>query len=212
MAVSHTVKEGEHLSGIAARYGFRDYRTIWNHPQNADLKSRRRDPHVLNPGDVVFIPDKKLKSEDRPTGARHVFQVTGQPLKLRLTLRDFDSQPIADTPCELEVDGAKYQLTSDASGTIQQAIPKTAAGGTLRVPSLDLELPLLIGHLDPEDQEAGSKARLINLGYYALGMDDDDEDGQLRYAVEEFQCDQKANVTGELDASTCQRLRTSHGV
>jgi hypothetical protein len=40
----HTVQQGEHLPGIASTCGWKDCRKIWNHPENADLKKRRKNP------------------------------------------------------------------------------------------------------------------------------------------------------------------------
>ena len=59
MAVTHVVAQGEYLSLIAARFGFRDPRVIWNHPDNAALRERRKNPNVLFPGDVLTIPERK---------------------------------------------------------------------------------------------------------------------------------------------------------
>ena len=53
----HTVEQGEHLSSIAAKYGFQKVATIWDHPDNAGLKSKRKNPHILLPGDKVVIPE-----------------------------------------------------------------------------------------------------------------------------------------------------------
>lgn len=52
----HTVKAGECLSSIAASYGFRDYRTICDHPSNAAFRAKRPNPNLIYPGDVVMIP------------------------------------------------------------------------------------------------------------------------------------------------------------
>jgi hypothetical protein len=206
----HTVKQGEHLSGIAQHYGLSFNDTIWNHPNNAALKNKRKLPHVLMPGDQLFIPDKKLKEEPCNTGTVHRFRMAAQELKLRLALTDFDNEPIANTDCELEVEGAIFRLKSDGKGFVEAVIPATAQNGTLRVAALDLECPLKIGHLDPLDEDSGWRARLENLGYYAGGGDTDAE--QLRYAIEEFQCDHKLSITGELDAATQAKLKESHGV
>ncbi|MBK8258708.1 MAG: hypothetical protein IPK82_39380 [Polyangiaceae bacterium] len=56
------------MASLSARYGFADWKVIWNHPDNAELKQRRPKPGVLFEGDVVTIPDKTLKEEDRETG------------------------------------------------------------------------------------------------------------------------------------------------
>ena len=54
----HMVKEGECLDSIALDHGFADWRTIYDHPKNTDLRSKRPDPNVIHPGDKLFIPDK----------------------------------------------------------------------------------------------------------------------------------------------------------
>jgi hypothetical protein len=208
----HTVQQGEHLSRIAFLYGFRDYQTIWNHPENAQLKAKRKTPNILLPGDKLFIPDKVPKVEVRPTGQSHRFQLAGQSLKLRIVLRDFDNQPIAGTACVLDVEGQSYDLQTDSEGLIEVDIPAGAENGTLRVPDLELAHAVKIGHLDPVDEDSGWQARLINLGYFAGSTGDDSADDlRLHYAIEQFQCDYKLKVTGELDDSTRSKLREVHG-
>ena len=95
----HIVRQGEHLSGIAAEYGYTDYRSIWNHPDNAELKRKRRNPNVLHPGDRLFIPDKELRLEPGQTEQRHRFRLKGQGLRLRVVARDAENQPIANARC-----------------------------------------------------------------------------------------------------------------
>src|SRR6266849_1309441 len=97
----HTVRQGEHLSGIAEKYRFHDYRIVWNHPENSDLKSLRGNPNVLFPGDLVAIPNKRLKDVDAATDKRHPFKLHKQPLMLKLVLEKIYNRPIADTDCEL---------------------------------------------------------------------------------------------------------------
>lgn len=202
---TYVVQQGDHLSGIAKSFGFEDFHTIWEHPSNAALKAKRNNPHVIFPGDQLFIPDKRPKTESVATTKVHRFRFLAAPLKLRIAVRDFDDQPITQTPCQLEVEGAVYNLTTDGKGLIEHAVPKTAKMGKLKIPKLDLELPVKIGHLDPVDENTGQRGRLANLGY-DLG-----DDSQLRYAVEEFQCDHGLTVSGELDGATRSKLRDLHG-
>ena len=101
MPVSYTVKQGDHLSSIAKAYGFSDYETIWNDPNNAELKQLREDPNVLFPGDVVYIPDRELRVEARATEVRHKFVKHGKAIKIRLVLEDLFEKPIANAPCDL---------------------------------------------------------------------------------------------------------------
>ena len=206
----YTVQEGDHLSAIAEKFGFRDFKTIWDDPQNADLKQSRTDAHILNPGDQLFIPDKQQKKAPASTGKATYFQVPAQSLELRLVLKDFDEQPAPGLACELEVEGAVQKLVSDDSGMIKAKIPRKAQTGTLRIPDLDLEMPLKIGHLDPPDQDHGWQARLINLGFYDGAVGSTDQE-RLGYAIEEFQCDHGLPVTGQLDDGTRAALLAAHG-
>lgn len=214
MSTEHVVLQGEHLSQISAKYGFLDYRTIWNHPQNADLKALRKTPNVLLPGDTVHIPDKSEKQASRGTGQLHRFQVPSQRLFLQIALKDWANQPVADTECELQLEGKAIPLKTDAAGRIKVPISITEAEATLTfkdpmVP-FDLLVPIKIGHLDPVDSASGQMARLSNLGYITRHLEDVDDIVMAR-TVQEFQCDAGLPVTGECDAVTQNKLKEMHG-
>ena len=75
MSETHEVKAGESLATIAERYGFGDWRKIFDHPANEKLRSKRPDPTLLPPGDKVFIPDKIQSTEAKSTDQSHTFKV-----------------------------------------------------------------------------------------------------------------------------------------
>lgn len=211
MSISHTVQQGEHISRIAKQYGYRDYRIIWDAPENADLRKERDNPNVLYPGDTLVIPDKEEKKEQRATGQVHVFQVPAPRLKLRIALKDYDNLPIANERCLLEVAGKTQSLETDGSGILETEIPADAEMGKLTIPNLDIETPVEIGHLDPVEEESGVAARLINLGYFDPSGDTKVDTLRLRYAIEMFQRDFGLKVSGELDSATRAKLREAHG-
>jgi len=43
MSITHIVKQGEHLPGIASKYGFANCDTLWNHPQNLEIKKTAKE-------------------------------------------------------------------------------------------------------------------------------------------------------------------------
>jgi len=220
MAGYYTIKQGDHLSGIADQHGFADYKKIWDHPQNADLKKKRKNPNVLFPGDQLYIPDKETKDYSKPTDQRHKFQVKTTPLKLRIKLDAFYSKPIANTPCDLSIGIDSVKVTSDGNGIVEQVIPKTAEDGKLTVHQKitvrgqsvpnDFDIPIKIGHLDPETELSGQLGRLSNLGYYRGDLEPLD-DPEFVSAVEEFQCDHGLTVDGDCGPQTQAKLKEVHG-
>jgi len=202
------VKQGEHISSLAKKYGFGDFRLIWDDAKNVDLKTRRQNPNVLLPGDPVYIPEKRDKEVVRAVDQRHSFDTTRRGLTLRLVIRNMDNDPVAGQPCKLQVEGGVYQLTTGEDGSIERDIPRDAGNGVLEI--LDMTIPLAIGHMDPEDTPTGQQARLTNLGYY-WGPLDDTAPEALKSAIEEFQCDQNLKVTGVCDATTQSKLKEVHG-
>jgi len=212
----YTVKQGDYLAKIAKNHGFSDYKTIWDHSKNAELKNKRKNPNVLYPGDVLFIPDKEEKSESGGTEQKHRFKTKGQPLMMRIVFKDFNDKPIANMKVDLHVEGKVHSLTTNAQGMIEKEIPATAEEGRLvfKDPKAPFdEMPLKIGHLDPVDEISGWKARLNNLGYNA-GPIDDKETEELRSAIEEFQCDvfkDLSQVDGKCGPKTQAKLKEVHG-
>lgn len=208
MATYHTVKEGDYLIKIAQDYGFSDYRTIWNHFQNRELKLKRKSANAIYPGDSLFIPDKDPTGGHYATGRRHVIHLKPRQNILRIVFKSFDDEPITNTECVLKVGSESHALVTNSNGLVAELIPGNATQGKLSI--LDMEIPMQIGILDPVDTDMGQKLRLSNLGYYFGLMDTDDEE-QLKSAVEEFQCDQGLNVTGICDAQTQAALTKAHG-
>src|SRR5258708_7574362 len=157
MALKHEVEQGDCITSIAFDNGFFPD-TIWNHADNAKLKEQRKDPNVLFPGDVVFVPDKRLKEVPRPTGQLHRFQCKNQPAKLRIQLLR-ENQPRANEEYELEIDDLKFSGRTDGSGRLQQSISPSAKQGRLLLKNGKEVYELLLGHLNPYDNITGAQGR-----------------------------------------------------
>jgi len=226
MAKTHTVVQGEFLSQIAHIYGFADSKTIWDAPENKDLKEKRKNPNILLPGDKLTIPDKETKEESRSTEAKHTFQIEREVLKLRIVLTGLKNKPLEGHECVLLVEGDPLAVTTKSDGKLEREISEKATEGKVLDKGkpgsqfrTQREIPLKIGHLDPVDTVSGQKARLNNLGYLAgdpsappgTKEEEDQRSRQLKSAIEEFQCDFDLKVDGICGKQTQTKLEETHG-
>lgn len=212
MPISHSIRQGETTAGLASEHGF-FAETIWNDGANAELKKKRKDMNVLLPGDVLVIPDRRLKEVDKPDAGMHRFKRKGIPahLKLRVFLH---GKPCADKPFSLIVDGCEIKGVTDSEGRLDEVIDPAADTARLTIAEESLELEVQIGDLDPVDTASGQKGRLNNLGYRAgdpTAPEDPETKAQFRSAVEEFQCDYKLKVDGVCGPKTQSKLEEIHG-
>jgi len=195
------------ISSIAQSFGFL-WKTLWFHPNNADLRALRKDPNVLMEGDQIFIPTKGGKQESKPTDGTHSFVRKGVPAKLRLRLMK-DNEPRANQPYVLTIDANILNGTTDGDGKIEIFIPPGAQSGRIRVgqgsdqQSFDLDL----GHMNPVTETSGVIQRLENLGYHC-GLDK--QTGWKR-ALRSFQADNNLPTDAGLDEATKTKLVEVHG-
>ena len=203
----YKVKQGDCIESIAFRHNL-FWETIWNHPKNSSLKERRKNPNILYPGDVVFIPDKEEKQEEGATEQRHRFRQRGVPGRFRLRLLD-DGQPRVNESYTLEIDGRLLSGTTDSEGRLEHSIPPGARQGKLILMQTNEEYPLNLGGMDPIDEVSGIQARLNNLGFNC-GEVDGVLGPKTRAAIREFQRKFGLTESGEVDEATRGRLVEIH--
>ena len=230
----YVVQQGDCISSIAHRAGH-FWQTIWNHPDNAELKRIRKDPNILLPGDRVAIRPLEIKNETRPTDQRHKFVRKGEPAKLRLRvmIEDDDDtpesgpgaqsadssgsgetkrlpQPRADQPYVLQLDGTLYQGQTDADGMIDIYIPPGARSGRLTIGPDNMVIPIQLGSLDPLTGLSGIQERLNNLGFNC-GAPDGMLSNRTMAALQLFQRQYGLEQSGEPDAASIAKLKEVHG-
>jgi hypothetical protein len=206
----HTCERSDSMPKIAAEYGFSDYRTIWELPENAALRERRPNPNVLTAGDKVFIPDKQDKSVTAATGAKHSYTLKGKPERLRIKLLDATGAPLASARVQLTVDGKPSTVTTDGDGVLDQVVPPGAPEAVLESDRL-ARLVVHIGDLDPVELSSGLMMRLFNLGYLP-GIDERDVDEhELRFGIQLFQADHQLSIDGDNTAALQAKVKDVHG-
>ena len=222
---TYTVLQGDCLSSIASKYRFRNWRTIYDHPENEALKRNRPNPNQMYPGDKVFIPERETKKAAIVTGRNHVFTVNTFPMHLRFVVIDDNWIPFRNKRYELRVDSQPklYSGVTAASGGAiehpQQNEPKIEAEAKEAEVTIwlddDRSRPpsvwrLKLGHLDPIEEITGVQKRLANLGFPVKKLDDKELLPPAIEALMAFQTQAGLEVSGKNDQTTKDALLKIH--
>ena len=206
----HVVEQGECLSSIAEKSGH-FWEKVWYHPRNVELRELRKDPNILLPGDLLFVPPIELRFESAATDQIHCFQRKGVPAKLQLQFCVEDKPRGGERYAITISDGKVLEGTLDAEGRLEQPISPHAqwarvvvgVGAAISTYFLDL------GHMDPITDLNGVQKRLLNLGY--LPQMEDPPGEATRQAIIAFQHSRKLPETGTMNERTCAALEGAHG-
>lgn len=203
---NYEVQQGDCIESIAFSHGH-FWQTIWNHTENQQLKSRRKDHNVLLAGDRVFIPDPRAKHVSGATEQRHRFRRKGVPSSIRILVKDQD-KPRANERYMLEIEGQLFPGRTDAQGALKHPIPPNAKRGKLVLGTEGEEYYLKLGNLDPVSETTGLQSRLKNLGFdcAVTGQLDD----QTREAIRAFEQKHGLDQTGEPSSVLQEKLKRVH--
>lgn len=214
MAFLYRVVQGDCLATIARKYGFADWRTIYNHPQNTDFRSRRTNPNIIFPGDQIYVPDLDSGEQDAATDQRHTYVISSPLTTIRIRVQDEKGVPFAGMEYRLQIDGETRTGKIGGDGLIESQIPATAQNGELTVffrndDYDDCTWSLTLGCLDPVEEVSGVQARLNNLGCIC-GAVDGIAGPRTASAIRTFQGRMSLPVTGAIDNALREKLRMMH--
>jgi hypothetical protein len=216
MGKSHRVQQGEDVPSLAARFGLGRWQTIWDDPNNADLKKLRENPSLLLPGDRIYIPDPVAATANVSTGGKHQFKRKKEGLKLCLVMKDREGEPIAGRPYQIYLDDEVFaEGETDSTGKIEKDLRVETEQLMLHfypdadLPELAFKWRLKMGVLDPVDEIQGVQGRLNNLGFLC-GRADGRIKERTRSALQAFQKSVDLEESGEIDDATCEKLLAAH--
>jgi len=209
MPLRYQVKPGDCISSIAFDHGFFPD-TVWNYPDNAELKKLRGDPNVLLPGDIVVVPDLRPKVVSEPTNEVYKFRRKGVPEKLRVQFK-LNHRPRANEPYSLEVEGKIIQTgkTTDSEGRIECGIPPNARNIRVLFNDGKEAHQLNAGSLNPIEEMSGVQGRLKNLGYYE-GPVDGKTSSALEESLRTFQKEKNLEGNGALNEATRAAIKQAY--
>lgn len=204
--MEYTVQQNDCLASLAVQHGFA-WKTLWNHPQNAPLKQKRKTPNILLPGDILFIPDKKLKEVAAASQRLHKFKKKREKVMFRVRLLE-EGEPRRNVEYTLQVGDLTLHGTTNGDGKLEHEIPAEAASAVLT--TAEDSHSFQIGGLDPLEEISGLQHRLQNLGYLAESADGELNDS-TKAALRDFQQKYNLPVDGELTEATRSKLLEIHG-
>ena len=205
----HVVQQGESLISIGRQYNL-DPHKILDHQENQHLWDENRETSILNPGDIVNLPERITKTVSGDTEQRHRFVYHGRFTTLRMKFHDTEG-PLADEPYLLDVDDQQYQGQLDGEGGLEERIPADAQSAVIRIgPGGDHVMNIGVGYLNPISEVTGIQMRLNNLGY-ACGNEDGKVGTVTQAAIRRFQADHDLEETDQIDDPTRDQLRQAFG-
>ncbi len=206
------VKRGDSTTSIAFAHGLFP-ETVWNHPQNAELRALRKYPNVLLEGDELFVPAKFQRFESCATDRTHKFVRRGIPEYARIQILDVRGDPWADAPYTWKSESGSGRGRTTADGFVVQRILPSDRQGRIEVgePPDQMVFEVLLGHLDPVSTLAGVRQRLANLGY-AVGPESEQETAALRAAVHQYRLDRGLEPGDAIDDALRADLEQGHRV
>ncbi|MEQ9458238.1 MAG: peptidoglycan-binding domain-containing protein [Alphaproteobacteria bacterium] len=211
----YVIKAGDSIDSIAETHGH-FHETLWNLPDNSELKQVRENRNILLPGDRVTIPDLRPKTETRETDLIHSFKRKGVPAEIRFNVRDDEGVPFEDCDYVLRVGRREYRGKTGPDGSVFHYVSPSARTGELTVQLNRSGYPptavwtVDVGLLLPVETVEGVQARLTNLNY-DCGAVDGDLGAKTRDAISAFQEDSGLPITGEADDQTRSALEEAHG-
>lgn len=205
----YEVVAGDCITSVADAHGH-FWQTVWEHPENAELKRTRQDPNVIRVGDKLHVPELEVKDESGPTEKRHRFRKLGVPAMFRVQLLR-GKKPRSGLKFTLMVDVAMHQGLTDAEGLIAVPLAPGARSATLLLHTADGDerLEFDLGHTEPVETIQGVQQRLRNLGL--LKEITGKVDQGMAGAVSLFQRRMGIEPDGLINDDFRKQLRDAHG-
>jgi hypothetical protein len=229
------VVQGDSIESIAYAAGHA-WETVWDAPENSELRELRKSPHVLLPGDVVFVPPLELKTESLATGRQHKLRRKSVPSQLIVRFL-VDGEPRANAQYTFVCDGVERTGSTDGDGWLRESVHPVAREAEVRfalepeeqeeddlAPADDDAEPLDEDPEEEEDEAPTEQVYTFQLRHmdpsdtisgaqarlHLLGYGVNGIDGVLdeptRAALSAFQEEHELDVTGELDDATQAKL------
>lgn len=225
-AKPYVIQPGDTVLTIALLHEL-EPRDIVNHDKNrAMFSERHRDPHMLAPGEIVYIPPPPAPTPSVSPRSANTFTATVPKVHLHLQF-ECEKGPLAGEAFRIEAPvvlttARRRDLTQplegnlDGEGKVSLEVPALIGSFVLRFPARNTEHEVIVGGLDPLDQPSGVNARLTHLGFLPLDQTLADPyrfetEESAKQTLKRFQSAYQLEATGSADGRTLDALKNAHG-
>lgn len=211
MARQHTVEKGECMATIAKRFGFLNWKTIYDDPKNASFREDNPDPTCIQPGSSLYIPDKKRETVKAAGRPKVTFVAKKPELYFTVMLIDHQNRPLSDIPYTLTIGEQQYSGNT-VGGYIEHAITVDDKEGELSIrpyeefPDWIVACKFQLGHLDTAESVAGHQQRSHHKRNYT-GPPDGNADSATKAAICRLQIANNMAPDGSATPKTAALLR-----
>jgi hypothetical protein len=202
----HVVKRGQQsMMYIAHEHGFEDWRTIWEHPDNAELRKgpRPRHPQMLELGTKVVIPSREEETwQPVATNERNTFRLQAAPrARVRVCLFDWTGEAYAYRDYTATIGAVTTRGETGPNGLVELEVPDDVKEVSLVVHlgSEQVAWRLLVGALEPAYTQGGVRGHLTNLGLLPGGFEADDAEAASALSAFRASRDLADRTTGEVE-------------
>ncbi len=160
------IKSGQCISSLAFEQAM-TWERLWKHAANTTLRTSRRHPNLLLPGDAVVIPDKQVAQTQKKVDRTHTFYRKGLTCSVQVRFTAFGMPRGGE---EFQALNGKVELGKgklDARGMLEVTIPIEGCNKiTVLVGKKKEKFDFEVGAVPPATEPRGIQVRLWNLGYY----------------------------------------------
>src|SRR5512139_116976 len=165
MLKPYIISQGDYLTKIAHMRGF-NAESAWNDAANDELRKKRTSMNMLQPGDIVDIPDQPRPRLPISGGVvnQYIARIPKMPVNVRLQV---GGQILVKEPYVIRGLGPDpVHGETDEHGYVTARVRVHVREIEVELPKRKRTLRVRVGNMDPINELSGLQKRLTHLGFY----------------------------------------------
>jgi hypothetical protein len=206
-----------------------DEQEIIKHPKNSPIfEEKQRDPHMLAPGEMLFVPPPQAPAPTVAAKSQNQFVARTAKVHVHLAFASekgvLKNEPFV-VSAPVSVVGKKRSRKEkkeplrdqlDKDGKLSLVVPALIGSFTICFPERDMTHEIMVGGLDPADVQSGINARLLHRGYLPLDQEIDnpyffETETAEKATLKSFQEAFMLEPSGHVDSPTKEALVKENG-